>query len=203
MKKEKEKIILREGSLVEVTDYLSGNVFNTHALIGRASKPSESTLSLEARRRALFLPEIDINNGNIVKNLANGEQYIVVSMMDEVYKNEVLSKVCIMLKCNGYLTVLGEMETADEDGNIKSGWGEKYGDVPVYVDRNVMDLEVVRPGVYEFVSCYIYAPGILVSTLDKLVLRSENRNYNFKAISTDYVSYPGLVIISAETETRR
>ena len=53
IKEEKRKIILKEGTPVEIID-TNNNIIKSTALIGRASKQFMNSLSLEENRRCYF-----------------------------------------------------------------------------------------------------------------------------------------------------
>ncbi len=199
----KRKIILKEGVPVEVISVLGGEVQTTIALVGRASKQFNNTASLESHRRGHFLPEITVDSGYIIHNLVTDDYYVVVSTYDEVIENQKAATVAHMVRSNGVIDVSGEVEVADENGNIKKLAQIKYADLRVYAQGITFDLMQYQLGFFADSKFILYAPGVDINILDRIVFKVGGRQIPLKVTTTDYISYPGLVLIQVHAETRR
>ncbi len=201
MIEEKQDIILSEGVPVLVTD-LSGTVISTKALVGRASKQFDNTVSLEINRRAQFLPNIGVVNGCTIANVVTGEKYLIIATMPEVIAGGVASVICHLYLCNEIINVSGLTKTADDDGNITTVPVAKYTDTAVYIQPLTADLKAYDPGLHPDANFRIFAPLSSVDLLDTVTVSSNSNAPTMKVVSVDFISFEGIVIIQTRTETR-
>lgn len=201
MVSELQGIILSEGVKVQIQS-TSGVSQTTTALFGKATRQFFSALALETTRKAQFVPEVDLANGYIVHILASGETYIVVSNFEQLVDNQVASVVVQMYRCNSKIDIKTVGTTADENGDITTADITKYSDVTVNIEAVTSDLRQYQPGLLAETTYLIYAPSVEVSILDTISADINSRKVPLKVVGTDYVSFPGLVLIQVKTETR-
>lgn len=201
MIQDKRDIILSEGVPVEVTD-LAGNTVPTIALLGRASRQSNAIITLEAHRRGNFLPEIEVDSGDLVHNTIANENYLVVGQFKELIHSEVAAIVAHMVLCNTKLTVSSIGETVNERGDIVQVDLIKTDGLDVFVQYLNSSVRQQMPGLFLEAEYLIYAPAIDVELLDKVSLTAGARNLPLKVVHLDYITYPGVVLVQACTETR-
>jgi hypothetical protein len=200
---EKRQIILSEGTDVEVFDSTGNLLFQTKALIGKATKQFMSEISLEYHRKAQFIPELDIPNGVTVRNTATGETYLAIANMVETYGGEKLSTILRLVETNATITVTGLAETADEYGNISTSQVTKAQDMPVHIESSNAELRQYQPGLHEKAEYLIYMPAIDIQLLDKVTVNAGGRILKLKVEHVDYLSFVGIAVLSVCTETRK
>lgn len=205
MVKEKQQIIESEGVTVNIFDIslllgLDKSEWSpsavTKALIGKASKGNNTSLSLEAYRKGIFLPGSNIKNGNIVENTVNGDYYIVIASSDEIIDSEIASIHVLMLKCNAVIDIVGEEETADDVGNIFRKPIFKVSDLSVYVQSDKLDVAQYKPGLYLDNRYTLYLPFLPLSMSDKIILKTIQPNLTLKIEGIDSLSYENLLVVS-------
>lgn len=202
MSSEKRDIILSEGVPVEVSD-LSGTVVNTIALLGRSNRQFSTMVSLEAHRRGHFIPDISVDSGDSVLNTVTGDRYVVAASYREIYQQLEISIVTHLVLCNTKLTVTIFSEVVNARGDIKKTEVVKYDNVDVFTQSVTQSLRQENPGLYVDSEYVIHAPAIDVKTLDKVTLTAGTRKTPLKVVDTDYITFPGMVIIQACSETRK
>ncbi|WP_426455299.1 hypothetical protein ACP26L_36390 (plasmid) [Paenibacillus sp. S-38] len=199
----KRDIILTEGTEMEIIP-VSGTPSLTTALVGRASKQFDSSVSLETHRRGQFLPEAAVKTGDVLRHTVASESYLVISTLNEIIQNEVAAIVAHMFICNSAITVSGVTETLTPRGDVKKVDAVKFADLICYSSSKSARLHQKDPGVLIENDYTIYAPATTpISTLDKLRLTAGTTAVPLKVIDTDYITYPGLVVIEACVETRK
>lgn len=198
---DKRDIILSEGVPVELTD-MGGNNVQTIALLGRANKQFNSTVSLESHRRAQFLPDIEVDSGDIVLNTVTNERYIIVAAYNELIQAAVAAVIGHAILCNTKLTVSRMVEVVNARGDIVKTDTVQYEDIDVFTQAMTSEMRQQNPGLYVDAEFIIYAPAIDINSLDKISLLAGTRSTTLKVVDRDYISYPGLVLIQACTETR-
>ncbi len=204
---EKRQIIESEGVIVDIFNIDNGisGVINwipqltTKALIGKANKSSNTTLSLEVYRKGIFLPDVNIKNGTLVKNTISNEYYIVVASSDEIIDNQIASVNTLMLKCNAVIDVVGKKETADDVGNIYVDDVIKVSDLNIYMYSDRVDLTQYKPGLYPDNQYTLYIPAVPISLTDKVILKTANPPASLKITGIDSLSYENLLVISVSS----
>lgn len=199
---DKQKLIMKEGIPVKVHP-LAGAIQSTRCLYGKATKQFNNTMSLEYQRRAHFLPTVALNNGYLVEETITGEYFIVVAAYNEFLNKKFGDIIVHMFKCNASITVGRDVQTADNKGNIKNVPQTIYDDLKVYVETVKMDLLETKPGLFPNTDAVIYAPGVEITTLDRVTMNLDGRQVPVKVLNPDYASYPGLVCIEVSSETRK
>lgn len=198
----KSELILDEGVPVTVTDIDGTLLHTTTALWGKATKQFFSEISFEYHRSAVFIPEIVIGNGMYVNNSATSEIGLILANMPEVVQGVVLSRIARMVETNNAINVDTLVETADKDGNVTVVPQDVVSNLRVYVERVSGALTQFKPGLVEMVDYRIYAPAFDLAVLDKLYINSNGNLVPMKVETLDYISFQGLVIITACTDTR-
>lgn len=198
----KRDIILSEGVPVEVTD-LAGTVVPTMALLGRASRQSNAIITLEAHRRGIFLPEIEVDSGDHVLNVVTSERYLVIGNLRELINNDVAAIITHMLLCNTKLTVSSIQETVNGRGDIVKTDVIKTDGLDVFVQSLNATMREQTPGLFVDAEYLIYSPAMDVQTLDKVTVTAGARKIPLKVVHLDYITYPGVVLVQACTETRK
>lgn len=198
---EKRQIIMDEGSPVNVYDATGLLLYQTSALVGRATKQYMSDVSLESYRSGQFLPELAIENGLLVERLLTGETFLTIAGLPEVIGNEKTAYVSRMVVCNTEVKVESLEETADDNGNVFTAPVVKT-QVKGYVQPVTSELIQYKPGLYENAEYLLYVPYIELKNLDKVVLQINGRDESFKVETFDDVSFPGVAVVSICSETR-
>jgi hypothetical protein len=200
--REKQAIVRREGVPVDIVD-TDGVVASTRALIGRASKQFNSTLSLEHFRRGYFLPEVPVDNGYVCHNIPANEDYILVAVYPEMIRGKVATNASHMMVCNSTLDIMGDdIETADDRGNITKEPQVKYSQLKCHTQVNSPDLKLYDTGLHPDTEYVIFAPGVQIAELDRIILTNGIQTLPLKVIQPDYISYPGVVVLQVKSETR-
>lgn len=201
----KQQIVRKQGAPVILTAP-DGTSIEAVALVGRASKQFNNTVSLESHRKAQLLPSTKCDSGYLLTNKVTGEKHVCVSTYNEVLDNKVAVIVTHMLKCNGNVNVSSETSTADGKGNIKKVFTQKHKDVPVYAQKVTAELRLLDPGLLPDVSYVIYSPPINVELMDNVDIFIPELSTpvgSFKVAAVDKVVYPGAVMVQLKTETRK
>lgn len=198
---EKRDIILSEGSPVELVR-LDGSVIPTIALIGRASRQSSTMETLEAHRRAHFIPELSVDSGETIHDLTTNDKFIVVAVYKEHFESEVIAVITHNVLCNTKLTLTTLTETVSSRGDIVKTEVVKFDGMDVFTQAATTQMKQQNPGIFVDTEYMVYAPAIDVSTLDKLTLTVGTRKTPLKVVHADYITFPGLVVIQACSETR-
>ncbi|WP_145052815.1 hypothetical protein [Paenibacillus xylanexedens] len=199
----KREIILSEGLPVTVSNG-SADPVETTILIGRASKQFNQTVSIEANRRAQFLPEVLIDSGSMVTNTLANEKYLVVATMPEIIQGEIATTIAHMFTCNATITVSGVEETLNDRGDVKKQTVVKFEDLECHAESSRSALQQKDPGYFLDCEYLVYAPaGVPITTLDTLTLKSLGEPRTLKVINADYMTFPGLVEIQLSSETRK
>lgn len=199
----KRQIILDEGVPVRVSNHAGATLLDTKALIGRATKQTQTEESTEYYRKGIFSPQFSIKNGLIVTNTVTGEVYLTLAGMSETYGQEKLSFISRMIITNAKLDVFGVSETADANGNIKKSNVQKAKDLPIHIIPFHSELKQYQMGLHEDAEFVIYAPALDFSLLDTISVKKGNRTTKLKIASVDYLSFDGVAVISALSETRK
>lgn len=201
MVNQKQKIIKSRGSDIILTD-LNGDSFPARALIGRASEQFNNMLSLEAHRRAHFLPNTKVDSGYIVYDVTLQKQYICISTYRELIANKVSSVASHMLVCNSELTVGREEETADDRGRREKTSEVIKDHVKISLQINSQDLRLYLTGNHPDSEFIAFAQDFDVRLLDKIIVNNGLQSIPLRLVSFDRISYPGLVLLYLSSETR-
>lgn len=198
----KREIILEEGVPVSVFDK-ENKLFDTTALIGKATRQFFSEISLESHRQGQFLPQLDIHNGLIVKNRIIDSDYIIVASYPEIIDQQKCTIITRMIVCNSKITVGRQIEIADDFGNIKKGFENVCKDLSVYAEPIDSSVKQVDPGKLYEVEYKIFAPNIQLGIEDRLEIDVGGKMKPFKITGYDYLTFKGLTVIDVVTDTRR
>lgn len=196
-----KKFILKYGTDVEINR--GGAVIQTKAVIGRLGKTTTNMLILEGQKEAIFPYDVDVNSGDIVYNNVHNETYIVSSTHQTYYGNDVLDKVAILLICNATFSVYGKQTVADNRGNLKTVFAAIVSDLPCYVQEVTNELRRYDPGLYQETDYRIFSTAIDIKEEDQIVLNVGGKTENFKIISKNYLTYPGMVVLQVSRDIRK
>jgi hypothetical protein len=197
---DKQSIIESEG--VDVNIYgITSLLTSSKALIGRSNRTGNVMLPLEAYRKGMFLPQSNIKNGNIVKNLVTNETYIVVSSFNEIIDNRLCAINTMMIKCNVAIDIIGDgEETADDVGNIYKTKITKASDLSAYLEIDNLSLTQYKAGLYPNNRYSLYIPSLDISLLDQIIVKSLHDNLVLKIVSIDNLSYEDLVVLTVTSD---
>ena len=199
----KREIILEEGIPVEIFNKDGESLFETTALIGKATRQFFSEISLESHRQGQFLPELDIHNGLIVENKVTNDDYIIVANYPEIIERQKCTIITRMIVCNSQITVSRLVRTADKFGNIKKDFEDVYKDLSVYAEPIDSEVKQTDPGKLYKTKYNIYAPNLAIDIEDRLELEVGGEKKAFKLDGYDSLTFKGLTIIEVTTDTRR
>lgn len=202
MIEDKLSIIESEGAnlLIKKPD---GTETQTRGLLGRATKPGNSAGSLEANRKCIVPPSVNLENGDLIENLDVSEHYLVIATLNEVIDNQLASIVSFTHVTNAFMDIFTEIEAEDDVGNLIKVPEMKYNELPVYIKHVDATMRQYDPGISVDTSFLIYSTAVNIDTLDKIVTEMGGYRQNMKAEFVDYMSYPGISIIHVSNETRR
>lgn len=197
---DKQSIIESEGVNVNIYD-ITSLLTSSKALIGRSNRTGNVMLPLEAYRKGIFLPQSNIKNGNIVRNLVTDEAYIVVSSFNEIIDNHLCAINTMMIKCNVVIDIVGDgEETADDVGNIYKTKITKASDLNAYLEINNLNLTQYKEGLYPNNKYNLYIPSLNISLLDQIVVKSLQNNLILKIVGIDNLSYENLIVLTVTSD---
>lgn len=199
----KREIIQEEGIPVSILDKDTVLVEETMALIGKATRQFASEVSLESHRQGQFLPEVGVKNGLIVRNKVVDEDYIVVANYPEIIDQQLCTTIARMIVCNSKMTIGRLVEDADDRGKITRTFEEVYKDISIYAEPLDSEVKQVEPGKAPKARYKIYAPSISLDIEDQIQIDVGGVMMPFKLTGYDYLTFKGLTILEAVTETRR
>jgi len=203
MVEDKRDIIIEEGVPVKVKDSLNNVLYDSSALISRATKQFYAEVSLESHRMGQFLPEVRVGNGMIIENMVSDEVCIVVANYPEIINKQLCANIARMIVCNSTLVIKEFKEEADKYGNIKKTPIDKYPPLPVYAFMLDSTLESKSPGLFHEVIYKIYCPYIDVTVEDTVFLEEVNGFTNYRVIGINNLTFKGMTVLEVVTETRR
>lgn len=205
MKQYKSTIIRKYGTTVNVKRFYDKGVDEreTKALLGRGTRNNVNMFKLATQKEGIFLPDFDVVSGDYVENKNHNEMYVVVGTHQEYDGNRTLSIVTNLLKCDYKATIKGHTRTTDSRGNLKSVFGDKYVDVPCYVEKVSANLRQYEPGLHPETEHKVYLTDIDVTEVDQLVLNINGRDKPFKVLTTDYISFPNLLVLEIGGDIRK
>jgi hypothetical protein len=206
LKSYKSTIIKKYGTTVEVQKYLGDQVVQTQqtkALLGRSTRTNTNLKTFEHQKEGIFLPDFDIDSGYFVINRAHNEEYLVISTHQEYDGDRKLSIVTNLMKCNHRLTVKGNTKIADSRGNLKSVFGEKYRNVPCYLEHISSQLLQYQPGLSPDTEHRIYTTALNVELTDQVVVSMGGMELVLKVTALDYMTFPGLLVIEVAKDIRK
>lgn len=202
----KSTIIRKYGTEVEVQRYLGDmptRSLDTKVLLGRATRTNTNLKTSESQKEGIFLPDFDIDAGDFVINRNHNEDYVVVTTHQEYDGNKALSIVANLMKCNHKLTVKGNTKVADGRGNIKTTFGEKYKDVPCYLEHISSQLRQYEPGLNPETEHRIYTTDLNLELTDQIVVVFGRREMVLKVVAVDFTSFPNLAVIEVAKDIRK
>lgn len=206
LKNYKSTIIRKYGTTVEVQRYLGDQVSETRqtkALLGRSTSTNTNLKAFENQKEGIFLPDFDIDSGYYVINRAHNEEYLVISTHQEYDGDSKLSIVTNLMKCNHRLTVKGTTRVADNRGNLKSVFGDKFKDVPCYLEHISGQLRQYEPGLNPDTEHRIYTTALDMRLNDQVVVNMGQRELVFKVVDLDYMTFPNLLVIEVAKDIRK
>ncbi|MCY7861136.1 hypothetical protein [Bacillus haynesii] len=202
----KSTIIRKYGTSVEVQRYVEGSKVEsveTKALLGRAARSNVNLKVTESQKEGIFLSNFDIDAGDFVINESHREEYVVVTTHQEYDGDKTLSIVTNLMKCSHRLSLKGNIKTADSRGNVKTTFGEKYGDVPCYLEDISGDLRQYEPGINPETEHRIYTTALNIELTDQVSIRFGQRELKLKVVAVDYTSFPNLAVIEVSKDIRK
>lgn len=206
MKNYKSVIVKKYGTPVEVHRYLGDlpiRILETKAVLGRATRSNTNLKTSENQKEGIFLPRFEIDGGDFVINKVHGEDYVVVTTHQEYDGKDTLSIVANMMKCSYRMTLKGNTRVTDARGNLKSAFGEKYKDVPCYLEQISNELRQFEPGLNPDTEHRIYTTDLDIELTDQVVITEGRRELVLRVVALDYFSFPGLVVIEVAKDIRK
>jgi len=205
MRNHKARIIRRQGNDVTVTRYVNGipTSYDTKALIGRMNKGVTNMKQLESFKEGIFLPDVDIDSGDFVRNHSQDENYVVSGTHFEPFKNTTLSVVCNLLKCNHLLTIKSLEKVADARGNLKNELVVKVQGVPCFVEKVTSDLRQIEAGIHPDTEYRVYTTALSVKETDQVALVIQGQEKTFKVTATDYDTFPKMLVLEVCSDVRK
>ncbi len=198
---EKFKIINREGTSVEIFPP-AGDSFYSKALIGVAAKNFTSPVSLESNKRSYFLPDTEVANGYIIKNMINGEYYLTVAVVPEIYSNRILSIAAHLFKCNATVNIKGFTETWDAYGNKTKATSSKVSEELCYIQSVSNELRQYDPGLHPDTRYVIYISQCSTTILDTVEITEYSPETKLKVVDVNNFIFEGISKIQVKAETR-
>ena len=205
MKNYKSKIIKRHGTKVIVDRFEDGSFTTreTKALLGRASRNNNNMRTLNNQKEGIFLPTFDIRSGDFVSHGTRGEKFVVGGVHPEYDGDRILSHVCNLLLCSHQLTIKGNTRQADNRGNLKTVFGDKYVDIPCHVEEVTDELRQYESGLHPDTEYKVYTALLQdVDLTDQLMLSINSTEEKFKVVSTDYVTFPDMLVLEINRDIR-
>lgn len=205
MKRAKARIIKSEGNEVRVTRYLTMSPieFETIALLGRMEKSPTNMKRLESFKQGVFLPGDGIESGDFIYNIPQNEHFVVSANHIETHRNQHLSTVADLLKCNHLIGVISMQEVADNRGNVKYLPVTTYEAIPCYIEKVTSDLRQIQAGIHPDTEFLVYTSSIDVDEEDQIQFFDHSTKKPYKVIATDYVTYPMMVVIEIRSDVRK
>lgn len=201
----KSTIVKKYGTDVEVRRYQEDSeaqIVATRVLLGRSTRTNTNLKASENQKEGIFLPDFDVDAGDFVVNPAHQEEYVVVTTHKEYDGNNTLSIVTNLMKCSHKMTLMGNTQIVDNRGNIKTTFGEKYADIPCYLEQVSSQLRQYEPGLSPDTEHVIYTTDLDMELTDQIVVSFGKREIHFKVVSLDYTSFPNLVVIEVARDIR-
>jgi hypothetical protein len=195
----KSKIIKIQGSTVDILKYDRNSLnspplqTNTKAIISRASRSNTNMVMLESQKQAILLPTVDVSGGDYLKQ--SSTYYVISGLVEEHYKDKVISKVVNLLKCNNTFKLKSNTISADDKGNLIKNFVEVISDLPCYIEEVSADLKRLDAGLHADTEYYLYAFNIPLLETDKIIISVNSVEQSYKIMAKDYLTFPNMVII--------
>lgn len=202
----KSSIIKKYGTPVEVKRFLGDVVMHsdtTKALLGRGTRSNNNMKAFENQKEGIFLPDFNIDSGDFVYSHPHNEVYVVAGTHQEYHGSKSLSTVTNLLKCSHDMTLKGNRQYADDRGNIKNEFGEKYKNVPCYLEHISSQLRQYEPGLNPDTEHRIYTTDLTVELTDQIIMSFKNKKMTLKVVATDYMTFPNMVVIEVAKDIRK
>ncbi|QNR70429.1 hypothetical protein IAQ67_28345 (plasmid) [Paenibacillus peoriae] len=207
MRKDKIRLIAKQGSNVTVRRFIGplspAEEEMTKAIVGRLSSSTTDTKNLENVRRGVFYPDFQIDSGDFVHNDTLSETYVVSGTFPEPYRDQIISHVATLMKCNHLLSIKSSVQVADSRGNLKMELKETYSHVPCYVEQVTNELRQFDPGILPDTDYRIYTTDLDVKETDQLLINVRNEGQQFKITARDYVTYPKMLVLQVTRDIRK
>ena len=91
---------------------------------------------------------------------------------------------------------------SDIKGNIKRVFTNVFHQIHCHTEFVTAEVRQNAPGLREDAEYVMYLPAYDLKVLDKLELDSFGRILKLKVIAVDFVTFPGVAVVQATTETR-
>lgn len=205
MKNYKSVIIKKYGTSVFVDRLIDSEIVtleSTKALLGRASRNNNNMRTLNNQKEGIFLPDCDVQSGDFIRHISRGDVFIVGGVHPEYDGDSILSKVCNLLVCHHTLTIKGNERIADDRGNLKTQFVEKYKDVPCHLEEVDDVLRQYDPGLHPDTDYRIYTAKLIIDTNDQILLNVEGEEERFKVVARNYITFPGLLVLEVKRDIR-
>lgn len=192
---EKIDIIHEEGTPVQI---IRNSTVDTVALIGMVVKSSFEMFAIENMRKGVFLPNINLINGEEIRDVIRDDYFITMGVYPEIYEGKVVSYITMLLKCNAEMTISSYKRTADENGNIKTVL-DSTSNIKGY---KLMDSEKVKQfdsGILPDAKAVVYIPynsSIVVGSQVTL------NNSKYKVLGVDSGSFENTLVLQLGTDVR-
>lgn len=207
MRKDKIRLINKQGSDVTVKRFggpLSPAMEQgTKAVIGRNTTSASDMKGLENMRRGLFYPDFLIDSGDFVYNPTLSESYVVSGTFSEPYRNQTISTIATLMKCNHLLNIKSSVQVADTRGNLKAELRETYKRVPCYVEQVANELRQFDPGILPETEYRVYTAALDVKETDQMVLVVMGTEQHFKITARDFVTFPKMLVLQVTRDIRK
>jgi len=206
MRKDKIRLITKQGSNVTQRRFAGplspAEEEKTKAIIGRLSSSTTDFKNLENLRRGVFYPDFEIDSGDFIHNDTLSETYVVSATFPEPYRDQIISHVATLMKCNHLLAIKSSMKVADNRGNLKTELKETYSHVPCYVEQVTNELRQFDPGILPDTEYRIYTTALEVKETDQVLINVRSEGQQFKITARDYVTYPKMLVLQVTRDIR-
>lgn len=203
MRSTKTKLIHQYGTSVVVQRLSTSEIFNTKAIIGRATSTITNMSMLEDQKEVIFDYLFDLKSGDFVINQSTNEKYVVGAIHNEMFKNDVISHVGAVLKCNNLATIKSLQQIADNRGNLKNQFVSIYNQIPCFVKNVGDELKQYDSGLHPDTEYRIYTTLLTVKETDKIYITVQGQLEEFKILTKDYISFSGMLIIDVCRDIRK
>jgi len=205
MRTTKTRIIKDQGENVTVQRLTpTGRTsYETKALIGRLNKQMTNMKQLENYKEGILRYFDEVDGGDIIECPTLSESYVVSSAYSEPFKNKVIAKIVVLLKCNHILNATRLEEVADHRGNVSTQPVSLFSAIPCYVEQVTSDLDQTDIGILPETEYLVYTTALPLMETDQLEITIKGKKKVFKITALDYITYPKMVVIQICQDIRK